>query len=91
MTLGDVILISCIMTTWIIMLIALIVIFILNINNNDTFKTKVVIHKHKNVEEEKVVPKYVEDVEETKVYSEGPKYGEPKPPEEKTYVEIKEE
>ena len=90
MTLGDVILISCIMTTWIIMLIALIVIFILNINNNDTFKTKVVIHKHKNVEEEKV-PKYVEDVEETKVYSEGPKYGEPKPPEEKTYVEIKEE
>ena len=80
MTLGDVILISCIMTTWIIMLIALIVIFILNINNNDTFKTKVVIHKHKNVE----------DVEETKVYSEGPKYGEPKPPEEKTYVEIKE-
>ena len=85
MTLGDVILISCIMTTWIIMLIALITIFILKVNNDDTFKTKVVIHKHKNVEEE-TVPKYVEDpvysedntkyVEEPKVYSEGPKYEE---------------
>ena len=84
MTLGDVILISCIMTTWIIMLIALITIFILKVNNDDTFKTKVVIHKHKNIEEEPV-PKYVEDpvysectkyVEEPKVHSEGPKYEE---------------
>lgn len=85
MTLGDVILISCIMTTWILMLISLIVIFILKINNDDTFKTKVVIHKHKNIEEEPV-PKYVEEpkeysegtkyVEEPKVYSEGPKYEE---------------
>ncbi len=77
MTLGDVILISCIMTTWIIMLIALIVIFILNINNNDTFKTKVVIHKHKNIEEEpKACSESMKYVEEPKTYSEGPKYEE---------------
>lgn len=84
MTLGDVILISCIMTTWIIMLIALITIFILKVNNDDTFKTKVVIHKHKNIEEEPV-PKYVEESKvytdntkyvEDPVYSEGPKYEE---------------
>lgn len=61
------------------MLIALIVIFMLKVNNDDTFKTKVVIHKHKNVEEE-TVPKYVE---EPKVYSEGTKYVE----EPKTYSE----
>ena len=77
MTLGDVILISCIMTTWILMLIALIVIFILRINNDDTFKTKVVIHKHKNIEEEpKVYSEGTKYVEEPKVYSEGPKYEE---------------
>jgi hypothetical protein len=73
------------MTTWIIMLIALITIFILKANNDDTFKTKVVIHKHKNIDEEPV-PKYVEEpkvytdntkyVEEPKVYSEDPKYEE---------------
>ena len=77
MTLGDVILISCIMTTWIIMLIALITIFILKVNNDDTFKTKVVIHKHKNIEEEpKEYSEVTKYVEEPKVYSEGPKYEE---------------
>jgi len=50
MTLGDVILISCIITTWIIMLIALITIFIFKAS--DDVKTKVVIHKHKYDEPE---------------------------------------
>ena len=53
MTLGDVILISCIMTTWIIMLIALITIFIFKAS--DDVKTKVVIHKHKYDEPETAV------------------------------------